>query len=42
MCPEAGLERFEISPITETLLKAFSSIYFADLFNSPTEIISSF
>ena len=42
MWPEAGLAKFEISPITETEGKLLSKRNFADLFNSPTEIISLF
>ena len=40
MWPELGLDKLEISPMTETLLKFFSNKYFADLLSSPTEIIS--
>ena len=42
ICPELGLDIFDISPITAILVNASSSKYFADLFNSPTEIISWF
>ena len=42
ICPEDGLDRLDISPITETSLKLDSRSFLAALLSSPTEIISLF